>query len=79
MSATAKVFTTGRSQAVRIPKEFRFDCSEVSIERDGERVVLTPKRQGKYRSWAEYAHDAPRAPEDFSIPKDPPDPRMIDL
>lgn len=48
--ATAKVFTTGRSQAVRIPKEYRFACGEVFIEREGERVILTPRP----RSWREY-------------------------
>ena len=41
--ATAKVFESGRSQAVRIPKDFRFDCEEVLVERDGPRLVLTPK------------------------------------
>lgn len=40
---TAKVFTTGRSQAVRLPKEFRFSTSEVTIERQGDAVVLRPK------------------------------------
>ncbi len=39
----AKVFTTGRSQAVRLPKEFRFATSEVTIERVGDAVVLRPK------------------------------------
>jgi antitoxin VapB len=34
MGSTAKIFTTGRSQAVRLPLEFRFDCSEVYIRRD---------------------------------------------
>lgn len=34
MSNTAKIFTTGRSQAVRLPMEFRFECSEVYIRRD---------------------------------------------
>jgi antitoxin VapB len=37
---TAKVFTTGRSQAVRLPKEFRFQGSEVCIKRIGSVVVL---------------------------------------
>ena len=41
--ATAKVFTTGRSQAVRLPKAFRFDTAEVTIERQGNAVVLRPK------------------------------------
>ncbi|WP_066341878.1 antitoxin [Azohydromonas lata] len=41
---TAKVFMTGRSQAVRLPKAYRFDTDEVTIERapDGA-IVLRPK------------------------------------
>jgi antitoxin VapB len=45
MSTTAKLFTTGRSQAVRLPMEFRFQGAEVFIRRDpatGD-VVLSPK------------------------------------
>jgi antitoxin VapB len=38
----AKVFWTGRSQAVRLPKEFRFASAEVAIHREGERVILEP-------------------------------------
>jgi antitoxin VapB len=37
----AKLFTHGGSQAVRLPKEFRFDGAEVRIEREGDRVVLS--------------------------------------
>jgi antitoxin VapB len=37
---TAKIFTTGRSQAVRLPKEFRFHSREVCIKRIGSAVVL---------------------------------------
>jgi antitoxin VapB len=37
---TAKIFTTGRSQAVRLPKEFRFQTSEVCIKRIGSVVIL---------------------------------------
>ena len=40
---TAKVFTTGRSQAVRLPKAFRFDTDEVTIERRGDAIILRPK------------------------------------
>jgi antitoxin VapB len=40
---TAKIFTTGRSQAVRLPKAFRFATSEVTIERQGDAVILRPK------------------------------------
>jgi antitoxin VapB len=39
---TAKVFWSGRSQAIRLPKEFRFDADEVSIRRHGSAVVLEP-------------------------------------
>ena len=35
---TAKVFTSGRSQAVRIPKEYRFDSEEVFINRVGDTI-----------------------------------------
>jgi antitoxin VapB len=41
-SETAKVFMSGRSQAVRLPKSFRFNVDEVSIRRVGDSVILTP-------------------------------------
>lgn len=40
---TAKVFMTGRSQAVRLPKEFRFEGTEVEIFRRGDDVILREK------------------------------------
>ncbi len=43
---TAKVFVTGRSQAVRLPKEYRFDADEVCITRMGDLVILYPKNTG---------------------------------
>jgi antitoxin VapB len=45
---TAKIFTTGGSQAVRLPKEFRFDADEVSIRREGRTVVLEPIAKRKW-------------------------------
>jgi antitoxin VapB len=39
----AKIFQNGRSQAVRLPKEFRFDDSEVYISREDGKVFLSPK------------------------------------
>lgn len=42
MGDIAKIFWSGRSQAVRLPKEFRFEGSEVRIRREGSRVILTP-------------------------------------
>ena len=40
---TAKIFINGRSQAVRLPKEFRFSGSDVFIKRIGKIVLLIPK------------------------------------
>lgn len=42
MTATAKLFWSGRSQAVRLPKEFRFAGKEVRIRRHGRAVILEP-------------------------------------
>jgi len=42
MPSTAKIFMTGRSQAVRLPKEFRFEGEQVRIRREGNAVVLEP-------------------------------------
>ena len=54
----AKVFWSGRSQAVRLPKEFRFDVDEVHISRRGPDVVLRPVA----KDWAWL--DMPKQPFD---------------
>ena len=41
----AKLFMNGQSQAVRLPKEFRFEGREVFVQRVGEAVVLLPKTE----------------------------------
>jgi antitoxin VapB len=65
MSNTAKLFITGRSQAVRLPREFRFQGAEVFIRRDPRTgdVVLSPKPA----SWHEFFELADRIkmPADF--------------
>ena len=40
---TAKIFENGRSQAVRLPKKFRFDTDEVVVQQLGAAVLLVPK------------------------------------
>jgi antitoxin VapB len=47
-TGTAKLFMNGRSQAVRLPAEFRFEGTEVDIRRDPETgdVILSEKRRG---------------------------------
>ena len=57
----ARVFMTGRSQAVRLPQEFRFDTDRVAIRREGPNVILSPP----YKDWADYLARAPKAGEDF--------------
>jgi antitoxin VapB len=65
MSATAKLFMHGRSQAVRLPKEFRFEGTEVRVSKVGDKVILEPlARTGQEIAavWAEI--DALRNGED---------------
>ncbi len=60
----AKVFWTGRSQAVRLPKEFRFDSETVSVRREGKAVILEPTDE-----WPEgYVETFAGVPDDFSRP-----------
>lgn len=57
---TAKIFKSGRSQAVRLPKEFRFDGEEVFIKRVGEAVVLLPREDSwrtLYESLGSFSED----------------------
>jgi antitoxin VapB len=42
----AKVFQSGNSQAIRLPKEFRLSCTEVEIYRRGSEIVLREKGKG---------------------------------
>jgi antitoxin VapB len=49
MSETAKIFRSGNSQAVRLPKAFRFTVDEVEISREGDAVVLRPKNNSSDR------------------------------
>jgi antitoxin VapB len=46
---TAKIFKSGNSQAVRLPKEFQFDASEVQIFRRGDEVVLKQRPRNLVR------------------------------
>ena len=74
--ATARLFKSGNSQAVRLPKEFRLKGTEVEIFRRGDELVLREKRQGMAHvldilasfpegSLNEEPADSPPAPIDF--------------
>ena len=45
----ASLFRNGRNQAVRIPREFEMDGSEVLIRQEGESLILTPIRRNRLR------------------------------
>jgi antitoxin VapB len=72
MRATAKLFTHGRSQAVRLPKEFRFDGKEVRVTKIGDKVILEPM-QGSAMPWAliDGTGDSPFMPKGREQPKMP--------
>ena len=63
---TAKIFTNGRSQAVRLPKEFRFDTSEVYIRKVGDEVVISAKKA----SWEDFFNRKSTFGDDFLAERD---------
>jgi antitoxin VapB len=75
MNATAKLFTHGRSQAVRLPKECRFEGQEVRVTKVGDRVILEPLTPDSPTPWAliDQLGDKPFMPEGREQPEMPPD------
>src|SRR5438128_398962 len=69
----AKLFMNGRSQAVRLPREFRFRGKEVSIRREGEAVILEPLdgRRWPRGYWERLAELSQDFPADFDLAQDP--------
>ena len=58
---TAKVFKSGNSQAVRIPKEFHLDDKEVESRRQGGSLILRPRKE----SWAALIDSLKKFTDDF--------------
>lgn len=58
---TAKIFQNGQSQAVRLPKEFRFEDSEVFIKKSGNVVHLIPRSD----SWSSLFGSLKKFSNDF--------------
>src|SRR6202158_2090715 len=83
MSATAKLFMHGRSQAVRLPKEFRFEGTEVQVSKVGDKVILEPLKKQPFDAVAWLARVDERGGRDFlpdGIPDEAPaepDPRVF--
>ena len=70
MTATARIFKNGRNQAVRIPVELSFDTDIVTIEKQGDALVLRPKHRA---GWDRFFSDPTLVlPEDFEIGDDLP-------
>ena len=65
--STARVFRSGNSQAVRIPKDFRIDGDEVLIEKDDDRLILKPLR----RRWSQQFLESFGAAVDLKRPRQP--------
>ncbi|MBV9570396.1 MAG: AbrB/MazE/SpoVT family DNA-binding domain-containing protein [Alphaproteobacteria bacterium] len=80
---TAKLFKTGRSQAVRLPKEFRFEGKEVRIRREGNGVLLEPMKKPT-RDWQAFWREIDRLVDGKFMeqgrqqPPMPPDEDMFD-
>jgi len=76
----AKVFYSGRSQAVRIPAEFRFKTDEVYVRRDPQSgdLILSESRA---KTWKEIfaALDAAEVPDDFLADRDTRPPQKRDF
>ena len=62
--AEAKVFMTGRSQAVRLPKEYRVTGDSVYVKRLGNGILLVPKTANR---WAGFFTALDEFPRDFSL------------
>jgi antitoxin VapB len=79
MRHSAKLFMNGRSQAVRLPVNYRFDCDEVFIRKDPETGdVVISKKPG---SWSDFfkVMETIEVPEDFMEERDNEIPRERDL
>jgi len=67
--AKAKLFPNGGSQAVRLPKEFRFEGTEVDVVRVGDTVFLRPARRDRSDLWERI--DRRRGNEILEYPSQP--------
>jgi len=57
----AKLFVNGRSQAVRLPKEYQFEGSEVFVQKVGNAVILVPRE----KAWEVFLHGLHGFSEDY--------------
>jgi antitoxin VapB len=67
---TAKLFINGRSQAVRLPKTYRFEGKEVYIKKVSQGILLIPKDRSVWTVWEE---NLKKYDEPFMTDRDQPD------
>ena len=65
---TAKIFVNGRSQAIRLPKDFRFSGKDVFIKKFGKMVILLPKDD----PWSSLVNSLDQFTDDFMDNRDQP-------
>lgn len=79
MSQSAKIFTNGRSQAVRLPAAYRFNCTEVFIRKDPKTgdVILSPKPE----NWDDFFNllNTVEIPKDFMVSREDSLPQERDI
>jgi antitoxin VapB len=72
---TAKVFKNGRSQAVRLPKEYRFDTNDVYVKKFDDIVMLFPKQSG----WKPLLDSLDKFSDDFMSIREQPEEQKREL
>ncbi|MDC7239781.1 MAG: type II toxin-antitoxin system VapB family antitoxin [Spirochaetales bacterium] len=70
---TAKIFENGRSQAVRLPKEYRFDDSDVFIKKIDDVVMLIPKD----KVWKTFRNSFSRFTDDLDLKRESNEPAQV--
>jgi antitoxin VapB len=68
---TAKIFKNGKSQAIRLPKEYRFQGSKVYVKQVGNAVVLIPEQD----SWQTLIESLAQFSDDFMLERQQPPPQ----
>jgi len=68
---TAKIFKNGQSQAVRLPKEFRFEGEHVFIKKSGNVIILIPAKN----SWDALVNSLTKFSDDFMTERNQPEPQ----
>lgn len=75
MEHVAKVFMNGRSQAIRLPKECRFDCEEVLIQKQGDGIFISKKTT----SWEDFFNQESAFGADFMLDREQQAPQERDF